>query len=286
MARSIYVNGQYLPGHLASVSCEDRGFQFGDGVYEGIELAAGHLIDLKRHLDRLNRSMNEIRMIKQPSMAQLRHIIRETVRRNRCQNGFVYLQITRGVAPRDYRFPPAETAPSIVCIVYHAPAGRGDTLAEAGIKVITMPDIRWTRPDIKSLQLLPGVLARQQAFEAGASEAWLLDESNHITEGAASNAWIVTEDKRLITRHTGTGILAGITRQTLADLLHQEDLLLEERSFHIDEALKAREAFITSSTNTLMPVIKIDGKKIGSGKPGPLTLRLRQSYRQYAPKER
>lgn len=278
MPRIIYVNGRYVERHQALVSCEDRGYQFADGVYEGIELRNRHIIDLERHLDRLFRSMAEIRLADQLSRQFLRHVVCETVRRNRYRDGFIYLQITRGVASRDYCFPPEGTPLAVVCMVYNTPLGRFGRLAQQGIRVVTQPDIRWARPDIKSLQLLPGVLARQGALEKGAREAWLVDSEGYVTEGAASNAWIITRGNQLITRHADYAILSGVTRRAVIELLEREGLHLIERRFHVDEALQAKEAFITASTNTVMPVIAIDEAMIGTGAPGVLTLRLRELY--------
>lgn len=279
MARIIYVNGSYLPHDEAVVHVEDRGYMLADGVYEGFELRHGEIIDMDRHLDRLWRSMGEI-AISPPQRSVLSHVLRETVRRNRYKNGFVYLQVTRGVAPRDFFFPSNDKPPSIVCLVYNIPAGRADRLAEKGIQVITQRDIRWQRPDIKTLQLLPGVLARQAAFEQGASEAWLLDSENRITEGAASNAWIVSQDNQLITRQADQSILKGITRQAVLDLVEMRDLTFSERGFSLEEAYAAKEAFITSASMTVMPVVKIDDRLVGDGRPGPLTKELRKLYHQ------
>jgi D-alanine transaminase len=280
MPRIVYVNGHYLERRQALVASEDRGFQFADGVYEGIELRDHQIVDLERHFDRLYRSMTEIGISHPPLRAVLTHVVRETVRRNRYRDGFIYLQVTRGVAARDFAFPPAGTPLSIVCMVYNTPAGRFRNLAARGIKVVTRPDIRWQRVDIKSLQLLPGVLARQAAKEQGAQEAWLLDAEGYVTEGAASNAWIVTSAGELVTRQTDSSILSGVTRRAVAALLEREGLRLVERAFHIDEAMRAKEAFITASTNTVMPVVAINGVPIGDGEPGSLTLRLRELYQR------
>lgn len=280
MPRVVYVNGRYVERHKALVASEDRGFQFGDGVYEGVELRDHRIVDLERHLDRLYRSMAEIGMRQPPLRSAIANVVRETVRRNRYRDGFIYLQVTRGVAARDFAFPPAGTPLSVVCMVYNTPAGRFSALAAHGIGVVTRPDIRWRRVDIKSLQLLPSVLARQAAREQGAQEAWLVDDNGYITEGAASNAWIVTEAGEIVTRHTDNSILSGVTRRAVAALLAREGLHLVERAFHIDEARSAREAFITASTNTVMPVVSIDGLDIGNGRPGHLTMLLRELYRR------
>ncbi len=281
MSQIIYVNGRYLPRHEALVSCEDRGFLFGDGVYEVCEFYDGHIVEEARHLTRLARSLREIRLDLPMTEKALSHVMHETIRRNRVRHGFLYLEITRGAAKRDFLFPDPPVPPTVVCIVYRANAAAAEAQAQRGIAVKTMPDIRWQRPDIKTVLLLPSVLARQTAKEEGAAEAWYYDAAGFITEGAASNAWIITEDDRLITRQADTSILRGVTRQVVLDLLSELGLTLEERPFSLEEAHSAKEAFITSTTNLVMPVVRIDDRPIGTGEPGRITLALRKKIHDY-----
>lgn len=282
MTRIVYVSGTYYPYERAGVHVEDRGFQFSDGVYEVCEVRAGQLIDERRHIDRLHRSMNELRMHPPVSRRALGVIMRETVRRNRVRDGLVYLQITRGAARRDFAFPPAEIAATIVCYARSKSPAAAERRAARGIRVITMPDIRWRRPDIKTVSLLPNALARQAAQEAGAEEAWLVDDDGFVTEGASSNAWILTENDELVTRPATARILRGITRTVLIELIAEQGLNLVERPFTVNEAQRAREAFNTSATGVVMPVIAIDGAPIGDGRPGALTLTLRRLFGDYA----
>ena len=282
MARVIYVNGRYASYDEAVVHVEDRGFQFADGVYEVCEVKSGDLIDERRHIDRLYRSMRELSM--QPPMERgaLGVILRETVRRNRVRDGMVYLQVTRGMARRDFAFPNPETPATVVCYARGKSSASGERKAQRGIKVVTMPDIRWRRPDIKSVALLPNALARQQALDQGAEEAWLVDEQGMVTEGASCNAWIVTEGGDVVTRQANSGILRGITRTVIVELLAQHGLNLVERSFSVSEARAAKEAFNTSATALVMPVVAIDGTPVGEGKPGLLTLKLRGLFHDFA----
>ncbi len=282
MTRVVYVNGSYEPYKEACVHVEDRGYQFSDGVYEVCEIKAGQLIDERRHTDRLYRSMSELRMTPPMSRRALGVILRETVRRNRVREGLVYLQITRGVAQRDFAFPPENTPASIVCFARIKSVAAAERRAAKGISVITMPDIRWRRPDIKTISLLPNALARQAALDAGAQEAWLVDDAGFITEGASCNAWIITGDGELITRPAESGILRGITRTVVMELVERQGLRLAERAFTVDEAKSAQEAFNTSATGVVMPVIAIDRVKIGTGEPGTLTLELRRYFHEIA----
>ncbi|WP_088342472.1 MULTISPECIES: D-amino-acid transaminase [Rhodomicrobium] len=282
MARVVYVNGSYSSYGEACVHVEDRGFQFADGVYEVCEVKAGRLIDERRHIDRLHRSLSELRMKVPMGRAALGIVLRETVRRNRVRDGMVYLQVTRGVAKRDFAFPSDDTAPTLVCLARSGSPAAAEKRASAGIKVITTPDIRWRRPDIKTVGLLPQALARQAAYDAGAKEAWLVDDNGFVTEGASCNAWIITPENAIITRPAETGILRGITRTVVVDLLGKEGFELIERAFSVEEAKAAREAFNTSATGIVTPVIAIDGTPVGDGKPGPLALRLRQHFHNFA----
>lgn len=282
MSRIAYVNGRYVPHAQACVGIEDRGFQFADGVYEVCEVKGGRLIDEARHMARLDRSLNELR-IAHPMPAQaLKVVLRQTVLRNRVRDGIVYVQITRGDMRRDFAFPPAGTPPTIVVTARRHDTARIDRQAEEGIAVVTMPDIRWRRVDIKSVALLPNVLAKQAAKEQGGREAWLVDAQGFVTEGASSNAWIVSTDNKLITRPLGTGILPGITRSVVRDLIAAEGLAFEERAFTVEEAYAAREAFVTSASQIVMPVVAIDGRPIGNGAPGLTAGLLRRGYSRMA----
>lgn len=276
MSRIAYVNGRYVPHNKAAVHVEDRGYQFADGVYEVIAIAGGRMVDETRHLDRLDRSLRELAIRPPMGRPALRHILREVIRRNRIGRGTVYLQVTRGVARRDHAFP-ADAEPSLV-VTARGPRRAPPGQVENGVKVITTPDIRWKRCDIKSVALLPNVLGKQQAKEAGAYEAWMIDEAGKVTEGTASNAWIVTRAGELVTRHIDQGILCGVTRLTVMDIARQHGLKLVERAFTIAEAKSAAEAFVTSTTSLVMPVIAIDEVPVGAGKPGPVARRLRQEY--------
>lgn len=281
MSRIAYVNGRYLRHGDASVHVEDRGYQFGDGVYEVCEVRAGDLIDEIPHLDRLDRSLAELEMASPMPRAALRLVLRETVRRNRVVHGLVYLQVTRGVARRDHAFPKPGTRPAIVVTAKSINRDRLAGLAEKGVAVITCPDIRWTRVDVKSISLLPNCLAKQAARQRGAFEAWLIDRDGYVTEGASTNAWIVTEDDVLVTRQADQSILNGVTRRALADIAVSQGLKIEERPFTVAEALRGREAFVSASTLAAMPVISIDGVPVASGKPGPIAQRLWQHFRDH-----
>jgi D-alanine transaminase len=278
MSRIAYVNGQYVPFASAAVHVEDRGFQFADGVYEVCEVHGGRLVDETRHTERLKRSLRELRIAMPVAESALKVILRETIRRNRVREGLVYLQVTRGVAKRDFVFPPAETASSLIVIARAADRAKAEAIAAAGIAVITLPDNRWERVDIKSVSLLPNALARQLAKQAGAREAWFVDHDGFVTEGAASNAWIVTQDGTLVTRPADFGILRGVTRTTLFDLAKRDGIAIVERPFSVAEARSAREAFVTAATTLVMPVVAIDGAPVGDGKPGALTTRLRAQF--------
>ncbi len=280
MARFAYVNGRYVDHREASVHIEDRGYQLADGVYEVVGVRDGKLIDEKPHLDRLDRSLKELRIGWPLSREALSFIIRELMRRNRLRDGLVYMQVTRGVARRDHAFPSTPVKPALVLTTKNTKHLGSDP--GPGIAVKTEPDIRWERCDIKTVALLPNVLAKQAARESGAYEAWLVDGNGYVTEGASTNAWIVTRNDELVTRHTDSGILAGITRGTLKGIANALQLKLVERPFTIAEAKRAKEAFITSATSFVTPVIKIDGEMIGDGKPGPTARRLREEYVRFA----
>ena len=253
-----------------------------DGVYEVCEVWDGNIVDLRRHLDRLERSLRELRIAEPMSRAALEIVLKEVVRRNRVFDGHVYLQVTRGVARRDHVFPDPATPPALVVTSRNVPRTRGDQSAEAGVGVITVPENRWPRVDIKSVSLLPNVLARQQAKEAGCAEAWFVDADGFITEGGATNAWMVSQDGKLITRPADFGILRGITRTVVFDMADREGLAIEERAFSVDEARRARECFITSASNLVTPVVRIDDAPIGNGQPGSIASQLRAGFHKYS----
>jgi D-alanine transaminase len=283
MSRIAYVDGQYVPHRSAAVHIEDRGYQFADGVYEVMAVVGGHLVDREPHLARLARSLSELQMAPPLSDTALKIVIREVVRRNRVRHGIVYLQITRGVAPRDHAFPKAARP---VLVVTSQPRRAADPrVATAGIAVITTPDLRWRRCDIKSVALLPNVLGKQQAREAGAYEAWLIDDAGHVTEGTSTNAWIVTADSSVITRQADNAILNGISRLAVMDIIQREGCRFVERPFTVAEAKAASEAFLTNTTAELLPVaraVTIDGEPVGSRVPGPICLKLRELYLAHA----
>jgi D-alanine transaminase len=278
MSRVAYVNGRYAPFRDACVHIEDRGYQFGDGVYEVCEIRNGSLVDERRHFERLERSLDALEIKPPTSPHALGFILQETVRRNRIRDGLLYVQITRGVARRDHGFPAPEVKPSLVVIARSLDRSKIEENARNGIGVVTSSDNRWGRVDIKTIGLLPNVLARQAAKNEGAREAWFVDEKGQITEGTSSNAWIVTQDGKLVTRPSSHRILTGITRTVIKDVAEREGVQFEERAFSTAEALNAREAFITSATQGAMPVVKIDGKPIGDGRPGPVTRGLREAF--------
>jgi D-alanine transaminase len=278
MTRIVYVNGQYVPYAHAAVHAEDRGFQFADAVYEVCEVKGGRLVDETRHMARLARSLNELRIPQPMTPRAWSRVLRETIRRNRVRDGILYLQVTRGAGPRDFLFPAGDVLPTVVCLARSVSPHRLAAAAETGIGVTTMPDTRWARCDIKTVMLLPAALAKESARGAGAKEAWFVDEKGYVTEGTSSNAWIVDKDGRLVTRQVDHAILRGITRTTLIDVLERESLELIERPFTVEEAKSAREAFITSATNIVMPVVSIDGQPVGNGAPGLLSQRLRAEF--------
>jgi D-alanine transaminase len=280
MSRVAYVNGSYLPHSRAAVHVEDRGYQFADGVYEVIAVQRGKLVDVKPHLDRLHRSLGAISLNIPIGERALAHIMGEVVRRNRVFNGVLYLQITRGVAPRNHAFP-ISCRPSLVMTARAAP-GPDQQLVDQGCDVITVPDLRWKRCDIKTISLLPNVLAKQKAKDAGAFEALQVDEEGFITEGSAANAWIITSDGVLVTRPADSAILDGITRRAVITLAGRANLKFEERRFSVAEAKAAGEAFLTGTTAFVLPIATIDDQAIGGGAPGPFTRRLLADYAAHA----
>ena len=282
MSRIAYVNGRYLPLRQAMVHVEDRGYQFGDAVYEVCEVRQGRLIDERRHLARLKRSLDELQIKLPMSPVALGIVLREVIARNRIGYGIVYLQVSRGVARRDHAFPTPEVPPSVVVTARPLNARRNEALAAAGIAVVSVPDNRWGRVDIKTTGLLPNVLARQAAIAQGARDAWFVDKDGMVTEAASANAWIVTQAGRVVTRPADHGILKGITRTVLFDVIKAQGLSVEERAFTLSEAYAAREAFVTAASQIVLPVVRIDGHAIGEGKPGPVATALRRAFHEYA----
>jgi D-alanine transaminase len=282
MSRIAYVNGAYRRHADAAVHIEDRGYQFGDGVYEVCEIRDGAIVDETPHLQRLARSLAAVRIESPLSPEALRLVIREVVARNRVRDGVVYLQATRGVAPRDHGFPSSKPRPSLIVTARAIDRRKGEGNAALGVKVITLADERWRRPEIKTLQLLPNVLAKQRAREQGAYEAWLIDGEGRITEGSSTNAWILTKTGALVTRQADQAILRGITRGTLLGLLAKAQLTVEERPFSLEETYAAKEAFLTSAANGVLPVVAVNDRLIGDGRPGETTLRLRKEFHRFA----
>jgi D-alanine transaminase len=279
MARLAYVNGRYVQHSHAAVHIEDRGFQFADGVYEVIPIVNQRMIDPQQHLDRLESSLLEMNITMPASRRVLELVVDELIDRNGVFEGLVYMQVTRGVAPRDHKFPKG-VQPSIVITTKRARFLTQNNLRD-GVKVITIPDIRWNRCDIKTVSLLPNCMGKTQAAAAGAYEAWQVDREGLVTEGTSSNAWIVTDDDKLLTRPVGHEILRGVTRQSLLRIADEEGLTIEEQAFSVEEAKAAREAFVSSATSFVTPVVSIDDTTIGDGTPGPLSRHLQGWYLDY-----
>jgi D-alanine transaminase len=277
MTRFAYVNGRYCLHPEAMVHVEDRGYQFADGVYEVIALHRSRFVDEQPHLDRLDRSLFELRIGWPMAPAALKLVMRELVRRNGLSEGSIYIQVTRGVAPRDHAFPKTRVAPALVMTTRRARAISAAAMRD-GVSVVTIADIRWGRCDIKSVGLLPNVLGKQTAVEAGAYEAWQVNAAGVVTEGASTNAWIVTREGRVVTHPPGSQILNGVTRLTVLRLAAESQIAVEERPFTLAELKGAREAFLTSTSSHVLPVTRVDGAPIGDGKPGRVALRLRELY--------
>jgi D-alanine transaminase len=275
MTRTVYVNGDYLPEDQAKVSVFDRGFLFADGVYEVTSVLGGKLIDFAGHAKRLQRSLDELQMANPVTEEELLEIHRELVRVNGIEEGLVYLQITRGAADRDFAYP-KDAAPTIVLFTQAKPGLADSPLARTGMKVISIEDQRWGRRDIKTVQLLYPSMGKMMAKAAGADDAWMV-EDGHVTEGTSNNAYIV-KGNTIVTRHLGTEILHGITRAAVLRFAREAQMVVEERPFTIEEAKAADEAFITSASAFVMPVVEMDGQPIGSGAPGRVTARLREIY--------
>lgn len=280
MPRIAYVNGSYVAHRHASVHIEDRGFQFADGVYEVIALINGEYADARGHLDRLERSLNELSIVMPVPRQTLMMIIREVVRKNHSRNASIYIQISRGVAARDFKFPTKSVRPSLIVTIRPFKFDGNQMVAKGG-KAVTVPDIRWKRPDIKSTSLLPQVLAKQQAAAKGAYEALMVDDEGFITEGSSSNAWMV-KGAKLITRKADGHILRGVTRTALLALCDEYGITFEERSFTVEEAEQADELFCTGAVALIVPLIELNGKPVGSGQVGPVARKLYEAYRLYA----
>jgi D-alanine transaminase len=280
--RIAYVNGRYRRDHDAMVHVEDRGYQFSDGVYEVCEVRGGQIIDERRHMARLARSLAELRIPMPMSGTALGIVMRECVRRNKVHEGILYLQVTRGVAPRDHAFPSPQKRPSLVVSARNLDFAANERMAAQGVAVITVPDNRWERVDIKSASLLPNVLAKQAAREQGAREAWFVDRDGYVTEGSSSNAWIISREGKVVTRPADKGILRGVTRSVLIEVISAQGLMLEERAFTTEEAYSAREAFLTSASQLVLPVVRIDDRPIGNGMPGSVATNLRARFHEHA----
>jgi D-alanine transaminase len=278
MSRLAYVNGRFLRQAEAGVSIEDRGYQLGDGIYEVWAVMDGKLADAEGHFARLERSLGELQIAMPMSRAALTVALRETVRRNRVKHGIVYLQVTRGVARRDHAFPDPPVEPTVVITARSISAAAAEARAAKGVGVVTTPENRWGRCDIKTVDLLPNVLAKQAAKEAGAFEAWFVDAEGLVTEGASSNAWIVDKDGVLRTRDIGANILRGVTRLSLIDVAKEAGYRVEERPFTLEEARQAREAFLTGAGALVMPIVSIDGQPVANGHPGEVARTLRAAY--------
>ena len=275
MTRTVYVNGDYLPEDQAKVSIFDRGFLFADGVYEVTSVLGGKLIDFAGHVRRLHRSLDELQMASPVTEDELLAIHRELVQLNDIDEGLIYLQITRGAADRDFVYP-KDAAPTIVLFTQSKPGLADAPMAKVGLKVLSIEDQRWGRRDIKTVQLLYPSMGKMMAKAAGCDDAWMV-EDGHVTEGTSNNAYIV-KGNTIVTRHLGHEILSGITRTAVLRFAREAQMVVEERPFSIDEAKAADEAFITSASAFVMPVVELDGQAIGTGKPGSMTARLREIY--------
>ncbi|ENZ83833.1 MULTISPECIES: D-amino-acid transaminase [Caulobacter] len=278
MSRFAYVNGRFVRHGEAAVHIEDRGYQLADGVYEVWAVMNGKLADAEGHFKRLWRSLDELRIAHPMTEASLLLVLREAVRRNKVRNGLCYLQVTRGVARRDHAFPNPPVPPAVVITAKSVDRAAADAKALVGASVISVPETRWARCDIKSIGLLPNALAKQAARERGAVEAWFVDDMGLVTEGASSNAWIVDADGVLRTRDTNANILRGVTRSTLLEVIRESGVPFSEKPFTIAEAQQAKEAFISGAGSLITPIVQIDGVKLGDGKPGEVASRLRRLY--------
>lgn len=280
--RIAYVNGAYVPHRHAQVHIEDRGLQFADAIYEVFAVSGGALFDEEEHLDRLERSLRELAMAEPMSRRALKFVLREVVRRNQVDEGLLYLQVTRGAVRRDHAIPKSAPRPSLIMTARRIDSRAAEMRRQNGIRVISRPDERWARCDIKSTALLANILAKTAARDAGAFEAWLIDPDGTVTEGSSTSAWIVDVEGRLVTRSLSNAILPGVTRRVVMDALAEAQLPVVERQFTMAEALGAPEAFISAATIGATPVVAIDGKTIGDGNPGPVTKRVQELYGRLA----
>jgi D-alanine transaminase len=280
--RIAYVNGRYLPHTKAGVHIEDRSLQLGDGIYEVASIVTGKLVDEEEHLDRLERSLREMGMVMPMGRPALKLVMREMVSRNRVRDGLLYMQVSRGAVRRDHPIPDVVPRPTLIMTVRGQDPAAGKKKRTEGVAVITRPDQRWARRDIKTVQLLPNLLAKTEARKTGAYEAWLVDQDGFVTEGASTNAWIVDEENHVVTRQLSHDILPGVTRRVILEAAAATGLPVIERKFTVAEACKAREAFISSASGAAIPVVKIDDATVGDGKPGPLTRRIHALYAQRA----
>jgi D-alanine transaminase len=284
VARIAYVNGRYVPHAKAGVHVEDRALQFADGIYEVVGVIGGVFLDEEPHLDRMERSVREIGMATPMGREPLKLVLREMARRNHIRDGLIYLQVTRGALRRDHAIPAVQPRPTIIITARSMDPVQLAARREKGVAVITLPDQRWARRDIKSVALLPNILAKTEARKAGVYEAWLVDADGFVTEGSSTSAWIVDKNGNIVTRALSNDILPGITRQVIIEAAREAQIAVVERDFTVAEALTAREAFMSAATVGAMAIVAIDGVKIGDGKPGSLTRRLQELYRIYAEK--
>jgi D-alanine transaminase len=280
--RIAYVDGRYLPHAQACVHIEDRGLQLGDAIYEVVGVVGGALRDEEEHFDRLERSLGEVRMAMPVPRAAFKFIFREIARRNRMRNGLIYLQVTRGAFRRDHPIPAEAAKPTVIVTAKELDPSAVDARKSKGIKVVTRPDERWARCDIKTTQLLPNLLAKTDARKAGAYEAWLVDRDGFVTEGSSTTAWIVTGGGEIVTRDLSNAILPGVTRRVILEAAAAHQMKVVERRFTPEEAKRAREAFLSAATGAGVPIVAIDGVKVGDGKPGPVTRRVQEVYEDWA----
>ena len=282
VGRVAYVNGRYLRHDLAAVHIEDRGLQFADAVYEVFGVFGGRIFDEEEPLDRLERSVREIAMPMPMAREPLKLVLRELARRNHIVDGLIYLQMTRGATRRDHAVPSSSPRATLILTARLTDPDSVERKRAGGVAVVTHADQRWARCDIKSTGLLANVLAKTAAREAGAYEAWLIDRDGHVTEGSSTTAWIVDRDGHLVTRDLDNAVLPGVTRQVLTEVAADAQIRIVERRFTSDEALQAREAFLTAATVGALPIVQLDGKPIGDGRPGPIARRLQDLYRHAA----
>lgn len=284
MSRIAFVNGEFVPHADAYVHIEDRGYQFADGVYEVCEIRNEQIIDLNGHMTRLQYSLAELQINMPMAIEALAVKMKQTVKHNRVKDGLIYLQVTRGVSPRNHAFPPANVNSSIVLTAKSVAPANNLNHYKNGISVISVPENRWARPDIKTISLLPNCLAKQEAKEQGAYEAWFVDDDGYVVEGSSSNAWIINQDHEIITKNPDGSILKGITRNAILSLISDQNLTVVERQFSLREAILAKEAFISSATTIVMPVVKIDNHMVAGGKVGDMAKSLLKDFYNYAEK--